>query len=46
MEGADGSVCRWPERMADKRIQERSANALTKRSAAASKKVPQNELSV
>ena len=44
--GPTPAFAEWPERMADKRIQERSANALAKRSAAGAKATKQNELSV
>jgi len=44
--GPTPAFAEWPERMADKRIQERSANALAKRSAAGAKPTKQNELSL
>jgi 5'-3' exonuclease len=44
--GPTPAFAEWPERMADKRIQERSANALAKRSAAGAKAPKQNELSL
>jgi len=44
--GPTAAFAEWPERMADKRIQERSANALAKRSAAGSKRTAPNELTL
>ncbi len=44
--GPTPAFAEWPERMADKRIQERSANALAKRSAAGTKPTKQSELSL
>ena len=44
--GPTAAFAEWPERMADKRIQERSANALTKRSTAGSKRTAPNELTL
>jgi len=44
--GPTPAFAEWPERMADKRIQERSANALAQRSAAGAKAPKQNELSL
>ena len=44
--GPTAAFAEWPGRMADTRIQARSANALAKRSAAGSKPTPQNELTL